>query len=100
MDKHSGTGLTAPERRERVQIGRIGAHALHAKRDGAETTKAARATATAVLDERLLGEVDPDHALTERERGRRLAHARSAHFGLLSLKAHQARYGRNGKASE
>ena len=97
MDKHSGTGLTAPER---VQIGRIGAHALHAQRDGAETTKAARATATEVLNERLLAEIDPDHVLTERERRHRLAHARSAHFGLLSLKAHRARYGRNGKVSE
>ncbi len=72
-------------------LGRIGAHRLHATHDSAEITKAAREASATALDARLLAEIDPDGALSEAERLRRLAHARRAHFARLALRSAQAR---------
>lgn len=71
----------------RSLAGRIGAHALHAKYDPRETTRAARA---AFLDgfER---EVDPEGVLDPEERRRRAKHLRKAHFTRLALRSAQAR---------
>lgn len=77
--------------------GRIGAHRLHATHDARETTASARAAARTALDRRLLAEIDPDAALPEVERARRLGHARKAHFQRLALKSAQARSARKAR---
>lgn len=69
--------------------GRIGAYALHARRDPKETTHAAR-TAFMARFER---EVDPDSILEPTERVRRAEAARKAYFSRLALKSAQARRG-------
>jgi len=77
--------LLAPaERRLRA---RIGAFALHAKRDAKETTGAARAAFLSGFER----EVDPDGRLEPAERARRAASARKAHFARLALRSAQAR---------
>ena len=67
--------------------GRIGAYALHAKRDPRETTAPARAA----FLERFEREVDPDRVLPEAERLRRAESARKAHFARLALLSARAR---------
>lgn len=71
----------------RTLAARIGAHSLHAKYDGREITAKARAR----FLERFLDEVDPERALSERERLRRAEHARSAYFARLALASAKAR---------
>ncbi len=73
--------------------GRIGAFSLHAQRDSREITKAAR---RAFLG-KFLQEVDPEHILSDDERLRRAAAARSAHFAKLALKSVQARRRKAGR---
>jgi hypothetical protein len=72
------TSLTPQQRTLRA---RLGAHALHAQRDGAETTAAARAAFLSRFER----EVDPDGLLAPEERARRAAHARKAHFTRMVL---------------
>ena len=71
--------------------GRIGAHQLHATHNSTLVTANARQAARRALDARLLGEIDPENTLSERERLRRLEHARKAHFARLALKSAVAR---------
>ncbi len=71
----------------RTLVGRIGAHALHAKYDSKELTANARAK----FLERFLDEVDEDRVLPEPERLRRAEHARSAYFAKLALASANAR---------
>jgi hypothetical protein len=68
-------------------IARIGAHALHAKYDARETTKAGR---TEFL-KRFEKEVDPEGVLEPRERKTRAEHARKAYFTKLGRKSGLAR---------
>lgn len=68
-------------------LGRIGAHALHARHDPRETTAPAR---RAFLD-RFEKEADPEGTLDATERARRARHLRSAYFTRLALKSAQAR---------
>jgi len=71
----------------RTLVGRIGAHALHARYDSRELTANARAK----FLQRFFDEVDPDRILPESERLRRAEHARSAYFTKLALLSAQAR---------
>ena len=71
----------------RTLVGRIGAHALHAKYDSRDLTAAARAKFLT----KFLDEVDPDRTLPEDERLRRAEHARSAYFTGLALKSAKER---------
>ena len=71
-------------RRIRAQIG---AYSLHAKHDSKEITANARA---AFLNKFEI-EVDPEGDLSEQERSRRAAMARSAHFKKLALLSAKAR---------
>ena len=84
--------LSPSQRRTRA---RIGAHALHASRDGVELTEKARATFLASFEH----EVDPDGVLEADERGRRARHALQAHMSRLSLAASRARSARRQGAS-
>jgi len=68
-------------------LGRIGAHALHARHDPRETTAPAR---RAFLD-RFEREADPDGTLDPAERARRARHLRSAYFSRLALRSAQVR---------
>lgn len=80
--------MTAKNVPDRRLIGRIGAHALHAKvKDEGAHTAPAR---TAFLN-RFEREVDPDGTLSPDERARRIEHARKAYFAQLALKSAQAR---------
>jgi len=72
---------------QRSQRARIAAHAMHAKNDVRETTRAARDK----FDERFLDEVDPGRILPEPERLRRAEHARKAYFARLSFLSAKAR---------
>jgi len=65
----------------------MGAHAMHARNDSREVTKAARA-AFATKCER---EVDPEGVLEPAERARRAEHAKRAFYTGLALKSAQAR---------
>lgn len=76
--------LTATERTLRA---RIGAHALHAKHDSRETTRAARET----FLERFEREVDPAAELPLDERRRRAEAARRAYFTRLALSSARSR---------
>lgn len=67
-------------------IGRIGAHALHARVDSREITAPARKAFLA----RFLDEVDPERTLPEAERQRRAEHARKAYFSRLALARHES----------
>jgi len=69
----------------------MGAHALHAKHDPRETTKAARAAFASKFER----QVDPDGTLEPAERARRAAHAQKAFFVGLALKSAQARRSRS-----
>jgi hypothetical protein len=78
----------------RSQRARIGAYALHAKRDARETTAAARAA----FDVRFLNQVDPDRVLPEDERARRAEAARKAYFTKLAYRSARSRGARKGGA--
>ena len=67
--------------------GRIGAHALHARRDSREITARARAAFLSRFER----DVDPEGVLPEAERRRRAGHARRAYFARLALKSARAR---------
>ncbi len=81
---------------QRSQIARMGAHALHAKRDPRETTRKAR---QAFLD-RFERQVDPDGLLEPAERARRADQARSAYFAHLSYRGVRARQRRRAERTE
>lgn len=66
---------------------RLAAHTLHSRHDSREVTAPARAA----FDQRFYDEVDPERVLPPKERERRAAQARSAHFTRMSLKSSQAR---------
>ena len=68
-------------------LGKLGAHAMHARNDPREITASARA---AFLD-RFERQADPDGTLDPAERARRARHLRSAYFLRLALKSAQAR---------
>lgn len=70
---------------QRVQYGRMGAHALHAA--GKTNTGPARAA----FDLRFEREVDPDFSLTPVERAKRAEHARRLHFSRLAAASAKAR---------
>lgn len=72
---------------ERVLRARLGALALHARRDPRETTTAARA----VLARRFETAVDPDGKLDPAERKRRADAARKAYMAKLALRSSIAR---------
>ena len=63
------------------------AHARWSKHDPVAGTRAARVA----FDERFLREADPDGVLPEKERVRRAAHLRKAHFQRLAAKSAAAR---------
>lgn len=67
---------------QRVALSRMGAYALHAKRDPKETTAAARAA----FDRRFVVEADPDGTLPEAERERIVKALRHKYFAGLALK--------------
>ena len=71
----------------RSLVGRIGAHALHARYDPRKTTAAAR---RAFLD-RFTREADPEGVLDPEERARRAHHLRKAYFARLALRSAQTR---------
>ena len=79
-------------RSEMSMRGRIGAYALHARRDPKETTAKAR---RAFLD-RFVDEVDPERVLPEAERNRRAVAAKKAYFSRLALKSAKARRRKGG----
>ncbi|MDP9363971.1 MAG: hypothetical protein M3Q10_07055 [Chloroflexota bacterium] len=68
-------------------LGRIGAHAAHAKHDSRDLTAKARETFLARFER----EVDPGFVLPAEERRRRAEHARRAHFARLALASADAR---------
>lgn len=72
---------------DRVLRARLGAYALHAQRDGRETTAAARIAFLA----RFESQVDPDGVLDPDERRRRAEFARRAHFARMAIRSAQAR---------
>lgn len=73
---------------ERAAIARIASHESWARTpDRTARTRPAREAA----DQRFLDQVDPGRVLPEEERARRAAHARSAYFARLQLKAAKAR---------
>jgi truncated hemoglobin YjbI len=76
--------LTPTERSLRAKIG---AHALHAQRDGAELTKPAREAFLRSFE----AAVDPAGVLAPDARRRRAEHARRAHMARLSLASSRAR---------
>ena len=77
---------------ERSLRARIAAHRLHASHDSGVVSAPGREAANAVLDLRLLKEIDEhEDGLPEAERHRRLAHARQAYFEQLALSAAKAR---------
>ncbi len=86
----SATSTTA----ERTLRARIGAYALHAKRDPRETTRAARAALLAKFER----QVDPQGTLDPAERARRALSARKAYFARLSLRSSIARRSRASRA--
>ena len=86
--------LLSPHRRS-IRA-RIGAHSLHAQRDSRELTAPARRAATDKLNQRLLAEIDPhNNELSDKERARRLDHARKAHFSRLALARGKGRRSRS-----
>jgi hypothetical protein len=80
MDRLNGC---AAARGDRSLVGRQGAHALHAKYDSRELTKAARDKFLG----RFVDEVDPKRELPERERLRRADHAKKAYFTAMARKS-------------
>ena len=72
---------------ERTLRARLAAHVLHSKVDPTEHTRPAREA----FNKRFEDEVDPKRELSTQERERRAAHARTAYYTRLSLKASQAR---------
>lgn len=58
----------------------MGAHSVHAR--GLTNT----APATAALAEKFADQVDPDRLLSEDERDKRVAHAKSLHYSRLAQK--------------
>lgn len=76
--------------RRAAQIGRIGAHRLHATHDPTKTT----ANAWAAFLARFEREVDPENTLAPDERHRRALHARRAYFARLALVSARARRAR------
>jgi len=86
-------GLTPAQRSQRA---RVAAHSSWARTpDPAARTAPARKS---FLD-RFEREVDPEHKLPEKDRQRRAASARKAHFSALALRSAQARArGRSGKS--
>lgn len=79
--------MAEPSRAERALRGRIGAYRLHATHDSRETSRAGRLAFLASFERA----VDPDGVLSEAERARRAAHARSAHFARLAYLSARAR---------
>ena len=75
---------------QRSLRGRIGAYALHARRDARETTRIAREK----FLERFEREVDPAGELPTEERRRRAEAARRAYFTRLALRSARRRSGR------
>jgi hypothetical protein len=73
--------------RERAFRARIAAHMMHSLHDAREITRSAR---RAFLD-RFEREVDPDDALSPKERALRADHARRSYFSALALRSAQAR---------
>ncbi len=72
---------------ERSLHSRLAAHTLHSRYDSRELTEPAR---RAFLN-RFEVEVDHDGLLSQAERKRRAAHARSAYFTRLALRSARAR---------
>ncbi|MEE8367676.1 MAG: hypothetical protein V3S30_05115 [Thermoanaerobaculia bacterium] len=70
---------------ERTLRAKLAAHSVHAR--GRTNTEPARAA----FDQRFFDEVDPDRVLPSVERAKRAAHARSAYFSRLAMKAATAR---------
>ena len=75
---------------QREQQARLADYAMHARNDPRDTTRKAR---EAFL-QRFEDEVDPDRSLPARERERRAAAARKAHFVRLALRSSQVRRSR------
>lgn len=65
---------------KKVRSGRMGAHSIHAR--GLTNTAPARAA----MEQKFLDQVDPDRTLTEDEREKRLAHAKSLHYSRMIAK--------------
>lgn len=72
---------------ERVAISRLAAHALHARYDSRDLTRAARATFLSRFER----DVDPTGELEPSERARRAAHAKASYFGKLGVLSGKAR---------
>lgn len=75
---------------QRILRARLAAHALHARRDALETTRAARAARW----RRYLDEVDPGGQLSDEEREKRAAHARQRDMVRLAYRSSRARQAR------
>jgi len=75
---------------------RVAAHSLHGQRDSRELTAAARTT----FCEKFEDLVDPDGALPQAERQRRVEQLRHAYFARLALKSSRARSQRSRSADE
>lgn len=87
VNRRRGEGSGRFDPREMALRGRIGAYALHARRDPRETTMPARAAFLNKFED----QVDPDRVLPEAERLRRAESARKAHFARLALASARAR---------
>ena len=72
---------------ERSLRARLAAHAMHAKHDSRETTRAAREAFMATFER----QADPEGVLAPEERRRRAEHLRKAHYARLALAAATAR---------
>jgi hypothetical protein len=72
---------------ERVQISRMGAHALHSRYDSRAMSQPARDAFMARFED----EVDPGRILPEEERKRRAEHAKKLYFTRLAHKSAKAR---------
>lgn len=81
---------------QRVMRARLGAYAMHAKRDPRETTRAGRSAFLARFER----EVDPDGVLSEEERSRRAMAARRAYFVRLALASSRARRARASRRAQ
>lgn len=82
--------VSAAEASIRSLRGRIGAYQLHAPHDSREITAPARRAFMARFER----EVDPEGALTPKERARRADMARKAYFTRLAYRSAKARHQR------
>ena len=79
--------MAHPDPVARRHFARAAAHSRWAKHDPVAGTKAARAA----FEQKFLDAADPEGKLSERDRLKRAAHLRKAHFAKMAAKSAAAR---------